>query len=152
MEEILIAYLDGKATPAEQREVEAHLASCAACRLRADEFRSVSVVLGELPEQEVTPAFDAALRERIAAEDSRRWFDGLLPVPRFAAAAALLLALALWVGTVAPPPQEMAQFPRTDEEFKMIENLQVLEDLDVLSNFEVLSELPRAKGRDAKKL
>ena len=34
IEQSLIAYLDTKAQPAERRQVEAHLAECAACRER----------------------------------------------------------------------------------------------------------------------
>ena len=52
MENRLIAYLDGKANRTERREVEAHLAACAACRTRAEEFRLLCGVLDEVPMKE----------------------------------------------------------------------------------------------------
>ena len=41
----LIAYLDRRANSAERTEVEDHLAGCAGCRMRAEEFRKVWNVL-----------------------------------------------------------------------------------------------------------
>ena len=64
----LIPYLDGRASAAEQREVEAHAAVCAACKTRIEEFRSLSVVLDELPRMQPSVAFDARVRQSIAAE------------------------------------------------------------------------------------
>jgi len=49
----LMAYLDGRSNARERREVEAHLKTCALCRERAEEFRSVSSLLEELPQIEV---------------------------------------------------------------------------------------------------
>lgn len=142
----LIAYLDGRAPEAERREVETHLAACAACRTRAEEFGRVWNVLDEAPTVEPSLGFDARLRQRIAAEPRPRWYAVFVPVPRFALALALLLVLSVWISSTPTAPPEIAKGPSAqDEEFKMIENLQVLEDYDVLANFEALSELPPAK-------
>lgn len=146
METLLIAYLDGKARENERRDVELHLAACAACRTRAEEFRRVWGVLEELPAVEPSLGFDARLRQRIAAEPRPRLFGWLIPQPRLAFAVSLLLALAVWTSSVAPPPPDLAQV-QSEEDFKAIENLQVLEDYDVLKDFEVLSELPAAKAK-----
>jgi len=43
------AVRDGRLKEGERREVEKHLAACAACRLRVNEFRAVSGLLDELP-------------------------------------------------------------------------------------------------------
>lgn len=145
METQLIAYLDGKAREAERREVEAHLAACAACRQRAEEFRRVWGVLDEMPAVEPTMGFDARVRQRVATEPQPRWFEWLMPSPRLALAVSLLLVLSVWVSSLPPAPVVENTVARTEEDFKAIENLQVLEDYDVLSNFEVLSELPQAK-------
>ena len=67
----LIAYLDRRANSAERREVEEHLAGCAACRTRAEEFRRVWSVLDELPAIEPSFGFDARVRQRVAAEPQR---------------------------------------------------------------------------------
>src|SRR6266481_6106435 len=68
MESRILAYMDGRLRDSERGEMEKHLAACAACRVRANEFRSVSDLLGELPMVEPTPAFDVRVRARVAAE------------------------------------------------------------------------------------
>jgi anti-sigma factor RsiW len=135
----LIAYMDGRATDAERGEVELHLVACSECRARVEEFRRLWSVLDETPAHEVSPAFDARLRARIAAEPRASLLGWLLPQPRLALAMSLLLALGAWISMLPPAQNEIA---RADEEFKMINDLPVLEDLDVLANFEALSEVP----------
>ncbi|HWQ03196.1 MAG TPA: hypothetical protein VNL38_01835 [Candidatus Nitrosotenuis sp.] len=152
LESNLLLLFDGRGSAEQRAEAERHLLACAACRARAEELRGVWTALDDAPAHEVSAAFDARLRERMAAEDARRWFDALIPQPRLALALALLLALAVWIGTLPTNNSELAQSPRSEEEFKMIENLQVLEDLDVLANFEVLSSPPPKQNSDAKKL
>lgn len=145
LEKNLIAYLDGKVSSAARHRFEAHLAGCTACRERVGEFRQVWNVLDELPEEAPSPAFDAALRERIAQEAPRpafwRW---LVPSPRVAIAVAALVVLSLWMNSRPPADQPAQVVPpqNSDAEFMMIKNLPVLEDYDVLSNFDALSELP----------
>ena len=139
----LIAYMDGRATDAERSAVELHLVACSECRARVEEFGRLWSVLDEAPAHEVSPAFDARLRARMAAEPRPSLLGWLPPPPRLALAMSLLLVLGVWVGTsqpvVAPAPNEIA---RSDEEFKMIKDLPVLEDFDVVANFEALSEAP----------
>lgn len=139
----LIAYLDRRANSAERHEVEDHLASCPACRTRAEEFRKVWNVLDELPAHEPSFAFVAKVRQRIAAEPPRRWFTWFVPQPRLAFSMALLAALTIWMAHL---PQEsgrsMASIPTDEEKFQMIDHLGVLENFDMLSNSDVLSELP----------
>ena len=132
IENVLIAYLDGGATAAERREVEAHLAACGACQTRAEEFRRLWGVLGEVPQLEVSPAFDARLRARIVAEPARQsvW-SWLMPSPRLALATALLLVLSVWISSVPQGPSTVQPPPlatNSEAEFKMIKDLRVLED------------------------
>src|SRR6266566_4156690 len=47
MEGKILGYVDGRLKESERLEVEKHLGSCAACRLRANEFRAVSGLLDE---------------------------------------------------------------------------------------------------------
>jgi len=142
----LIATLDGRARESERREVEEHLAGCAACRARAEEFRRLWSVLDEAPAVEPSLGFDARLRQRMAAKPRPRRFAWLVPSPRFALALSLLVLLSVWI-TSGPrePVENTAANTATEEEFKMIENLQVLEDYDVLANFDPLTELPPAE-------
>jgi anti-sigma factor RsiW len=142
----LIAYLDRRANSAERVAVEDHLASCAACRKRAEEFRKVWNVLDEMPLQEPSLGFDARLRQRIADEPRPGWFRWLIPQPRLALSMVLLVALCVWVSrlpreystTATIPPAPVSE----QQQFQVIENLGVLENYDVLSKFDALSELP----------
>jgi anti-sigma factor RsiW len=138
----LIAYLDRRANSAERSEVEVHLSSCAACRTRAEEFRRLWNVLDEVPAIEPSVAFDARLRQRVAAEPRRPWPTWLVPQPRLAFSVALLVALSVWLAKLPPaPPVENEK-----AKFEMIQDLSVLENYDVLSKFDALSELPPASS------
>lgn len=138
---LLIPYVDERATAAERREVDSHLAACASCRTRVDEFGKLSNVLGELPAVEPSFGFDAQLRARIASEARPNWLSWLVPSPRLTFAMAILLALSLWVA-VRPLGVGSAKPLTAENQFQMINNLPVLEDYDVVSNFDALSDLP----------
>src|SRR6202045_964297 len=100
MEKQMMPYVDGRLKIGEQREVEAHLAACPACRLRVNEFRAVSGLLDELPQIEPSPAFDARVRARVAAEPvTQSWWSVFAPSPRAAFAASMLLLAAIWIGS-----------------------------------------------------
>ena len=131
MENKILGYVDGRLKDSERLEVEKHLAACAACRLRVNEFRAVSGLLDELPMIEPSAAFDLRIHARVAAEPVKQgWWVWLMPAPRVAVAAAMLVAAMVWVGTRHNQPQ-IAQ-----------DDIPVLENYDVLSNFEPLTELP----------
>ena len=131
MENKILGYVDGRLKESERLEVEKHLAACAACRLRVNEFRAVSGLLDELPMIEPSAAFDLRVHARVAAEPVKQgWWAWLMPAPRVAVAAAMLVAAMVWVGTRHNQPQ-IAQ-----------DDIPVLENYDVLSNFEPLTELP----------
>jgi len=146
----LIAYLDRRANSAERQEVEEHLAACADCRTRAEEFRKVWSVLDEVPMVEPSFGFDARLRQCVAAEPRRTWLTWLVPQPRLAFSMALLIALSVWLAQLPQAPRsapgQMASAsgaPLSEEEqFQMIKELDVLENFDVLSKSDALAELP----------
>lgn len=140
---VLIAYLDGRASSDERFVVEAHLKLCPACQERADEFRRLWQVMAEVPAVDPSLAFDARLRQRIAAAPRPKFWAWMLPAPRFAFSVALLVALSVWVGARQPRsvnPQNPTA--NSEEQFRMIKDLGVLENYDVLSNFDALSDLP----------
>ena len=148
MENRLVEYLDGRAKPAGRRAVEEHLAACAECRTRAEEFRMVWNALGDLPELSLSPAFDASLRARISAEPVRRAFWDWLPSPRMAFALTALVAMSVWLSSmprVANVPA-VAVRETAAADFGMIRDLPVLENYDVLSKFDALSELPNSQA------
>jgi anti-sigma factor RsiW len=139
----LIAYLDRRSNSAERHDVEEHLLACEGCRKRAAEFRQLWTVLDEVPVQEPSFGFDARLRQRIAAEPQRRWFQWFVPQPRLVFSMALLVALSIWMARL--PQQKTAPSAASltpDEQFQMIDHLGVLENYDLLTKSEVLAEVP----------
>lgn len=143
--ESLISYLDGRANAAEQHEVEAHAVVCSACKTRIAEFRSLSVVLDELPKMQPSGAFDAHVRQRIAGEPRTLRFGWLIPAPRLAFSLAALLSFSVWTASLEPRvPEAPANSAQSEQDFRLIKDLDVLENYDVVKNFDALSELPAA--------
>jgi predicted anti-sigma-YlaC factor YlaD len=143
----LIAYLDQRANPSERRDVEEHLAGCAACRTRAEEFRALWKVMEEVPAVEPSLGFNARVRQRVASEPRTSWFGWFEPQARLALSAALLVALTVWVARLPQLPpgnpvksNSVAVNPSTDQDFDAIKDLGVLENYDVLTKFDALSE------------
>jgi anti-sigma factor RsiW len=139
MESKILGYVDGRLKESERLEVEKHLAACAACRLRVNEFRAVSGLLDELPMIEPSRAFDLRVHARVAAEPVKQsWWAWFTPSPRVAFAASMLLLASIWLGTHSNNSQpQIAQ-----------EDIPILENLDVLSDFDVLTELPQPVQAD----
>src|SRR6267154_6462914 len=144
MEKQMLPYVDGRLKVGEQREVEAHLADCAACRLRVNEFRAVSGLLDELPEIEPSAAFDVRMQARVAAEPVKQsWWTWFAPSPRAVLAASMLVLATVWLGS--RPPDSSLSAADID---KIDQNMQALENYDVISDFAPLSELPQPAQND----
>ncbi len=141
IESRILGYVDGRLKESERLEVEKHLAECAPCCLRVNEFSAVAGLLDELPLIEPSPEFDMRVHARVAAEPQPKagWWEWMHFSPRIAFAASMLLLLTLWLGyrTGTPPTPSI---PNDDQ--AMMQDLPVLEDHDVLQNFEPLKELP----------
>ncbi len=148
MESRMLAYVDGRLKESERADVEKHLAACHACRVRANEFRSVNELLGEMPMIEPSPAFDVRVRARVAAEPVKQnWWAWMWPSPRIAFAASMLLLAMLWVGYRSQP---VANLPISPEEANagLMQDISVMEDHDTLANFEPLKALPAPVDTD----
>jgi len=144
MESQLIAYLDGRASVRERREVDQHVAACAGCRARVEEFRGVWKLLEEAPAPEPSAWFDARLRQRIAAQPPPALWTllaGWLPQPRLALASLALIAVGFWAALAPPPNRPAPAAMNEQEEFRMIKNMQVLENYEVLKDLDALNEL-----------
>ena len=138
MESKILGYVDGRLKEGERLEMEKHLETCAACRLRVNQFRTVNALLEELPMIEPSAAFDVRVRARVAAEPVKRsWWAWFAPSPRVALVASMLLLASVWLGMYSSPPPQVAA-----------EDIPVLENYDVLSNFDVLTELPQPVQAD----
>jgi anti-sigma factor RsiW len=139
----LIAFLDYRVSAGARRGIEEHLAGCADCRTRAEEFRELSAVLDEAPAVEPSFGFDARLRQRIAAEPARPRFFSFIPQPRLALSMALMAAMTVFI--VRLPKSNPVVQPATaavqQEDFNAIKNLGVLENYDVVTKLGALSEL-----------
>jgi anti-sigma factor RsiW len=150
MEKLILPYVDGRLKASEQREVEKHLADCATCRLRVNEFRAVEGLLEELPQIEPSEAFDVRVRARVAAEPAKKsWWAWYLPSPRVAFAASALVLAIVWFGS-----RPMVNSPNLGPTANVVnsinpDDLPVLENYDVLSNFAPLSDLPPMQADDA---
>jgi len=147
----MLGYIDGRLNESERAEVEKHLASCAPCTLRVEEFRAVSGLLDELPIIEPSPEFDARVHALVAAEPVKQdWWAWLRVSPRIALVASALLIAALWLGFYPRPQQPLpwGGNPQVADE-QMMQDLPVLEDHDVLANFEPLKELPAPVQNDS---
>ncbi len=138
----LIAYLDRRSDSADRAEIEAHLASCASCHARAEEFRVLFGAMERIETIEPSAGFDARLRERIAAEAKPGWLHWLIPQPRLAFSMALLLTLSIWMANLPRDNSGSATAGTEQQDFEAIKDLGVLENYDVLSKFDALSEIP----------
>jgi anti-sigma factor RsiW len=144
MEKRIMGYVDGRLKEGERLEMEKHLSTCAACRLRVNEFRAVNVLLDELPIIEPSAAFDIRMRARVAAEPAKQsWWAWFAPSPRVAFAASMLLLATVWLGSRPVDPALSAA-----EVDKINQNMQVLENYDVISDFAPLSDLPQPVPAD----
>lgn len=148
MEKHMMPYVDGRLKISEQREVEAHLAACPACRLRVNEFRAVSGLLDELPLIEPSSAFDARVRARVAAEPVKQsWWAVFAPSPRAVLAASMLVLATIWISS-RPAPTDHSLNVAVNPANIDPNDLPVLENYDVLANFEPLTELPQPVQTD----
>ena len=143
MENKILGYVDGRLKEGERLEMEKHLLTCAACQLRVNEFRAVSVLLDELPMIEPSAAFDVRVHARVAAEPAKQsWWAWFTPAPRVAFAASLLLLATVWIGS------RQDNLLTADDIENIDQNMSVLENYDVISDFGPLSELPQPVQAD----
>ena len=90
----LSAYVDGRLTPPRAAEVEAHLASCEACRARVGELRQVRSALASLPQAEAPRSFRLQSWQVVQPTSQRHRTSGFVyaaPALGFAAAVALIV-------------------------------------------------------------
>jgi anti-sigma factor RsiW len=139
-----MGYVDGRLKEGERLEMEKHLSTCAACRVRVNEFRAVNVLLDDLPMIEPSAAFDIRMQARVAAEPAKQsWWAWFAPSPRVALAASMLLLATVWIGSRRPDsPLSAADIEKINQ------NMSVLENYDVISDFAPLSELPQPVQAD----
>jgi anti-sigma factor RsiW len=145
MENKILGYVDGRLKESERLEMEKHLATCAACRVRVNEFRSVNVLLDELPMIEPSAAFDIRMQARVAAEPAKQsWWASFAPSPRVALVASMLLLATVWIGSRRTDTTPLSPVDID----KINQNMSVLENYDVISDFAPLSDLSQQAPDD----
>lgn len=88
-------YLDGELAQSERREIEAHLRVCPACEAELTQLRSLFQSIESLPSEPL--ATDLTSNVMSAVHPRARWLPSIA-VGELVAAAALTLALVLWLG------------------------------------------------------
>ncbi|MGB9444124.1 MAG: zf-HC2 domain-containing protein [Candidatus Acidiferrum sp.] len=84
----ILPYIDGRLQAKGRAEIEKHLAACASCRLRMEQFRAVAVLLDQLPGIGPSLAFDVRVRALAAGAVIKEWrWPSLKVWPRVALAA-----------------------------------------------------------------
>lgn len=146
MESVILDYVGGRLNGADRAAASAHLSACSACRERAEGFGQVARVLEDWDTPEISPWFNARLRQRIAAEEASRgsWargFDWLRRPATAAALAAILVAgsATVWMSRPAEVAPVKAQV--TPAKHQADELMPVVDDFDMLANFDVITDL-----------
>jgi len=64
--ELVTAYLEDQLSPEERAAFEEHMTLCPGCDTYLDQFRTTISLLGELPEQTISPAARTSLLDAFA--------------------------------------------------------------------------------------
>jgi anti-sigma factor RsiW len=146
---VLAAYAAGDVSAEERARVDAHLATCAACRAEVADHRAVLERLASTdvaPPEIAWPRYRAELRARLARRGSwrARW---VRPVP-IAVSAAVAGAAALVVIGLLPAhqsPGELAgiEYDGLAGRIELIDHYRVVEQLDLLEDLDVIRDLDR---------
>jgi len=116
--DLLEAHVDGELDRDTNGVVEAHLATCVACRLELGRARRIALALRDLPELDPPPFLRAAVAHRTEGPNrsdraAGRWRQFVLPLA--AGLAAVALGVTLWRGSgsgvsiQSPPPQARSE-------------------------------------------
>ena len=89
------AYLDSELSDVERGELEAHVAACPSCESELDQLRSLFQSIESLPNEPLATDLIPGVMEALRPRSS--WLPSIA-VGELVAAAALTLALVLWLG------------------------------------------------------
>ena len=134
----LVAYLDGELGGGAADEVRKHLDRCPACRLEADRLSAAGGIFDSIGEIEPAADFTARVMRKALSAPEQPAASGLRIVRHLvtaAAAAAILIALTLWLAVPSSGPG------LSPDEAEIVQNLEVLENMELLEDMEMLSEM-----------
>lgn len=132
--ETISAWLDGEASPEEHALVEAHLASCAACRVLAEDLKRLARASAEETLPPVPGDLEARIAWRLRSEAKKarpgRW-RSFLPLTAVASLAAVALLVVLVREQHLAPPISMSRpLPPASPEAAPNAQAPALQDLD----------------------
>lgn len=107
--ELLSARLDGALTEDEERELEAHLAACPACRAAGAQLAALQGAFDELEDAEAPEGFARGVMDRVRAAEAEKKVVPLFRRPRFRALAGLAACAVLAVGLYGAVQQKQAR-------------------------------------------
>jgi len=147
----LTAFLDGALAPAEQAEVEAHLAACPSCRAERDRLAKAMALFGRLPAAPAAgPAFEARFHARLAAQRAARRRPRLLDLlawrrfaPGFAGAAVAATVLVYAGARHRADERSMAEHLDLLESYEVVASVGVVEAAD---DVQVVAHLDQLVG------
>lgn len=145
--ELLSARLDGALTEREERELEAHLASCPACRAAGAQLAALRRSFSELEDLPAPARFTKDVMDRIRASGTETKAVSLFRRPAFKALAGLaacaVLAAGLY-GAVRPPQQDLDQMTRScrQDALEKVEDVPTGEILRSVPDFSVMAAGP----------
>lgn len=150
VEDRLIALAAGELDAAERRQVEAHLAGCAACRTAQTDFGRIAVELARpVPPAVHWGAYRAELRDKLEARQAggmpRVWWPWSLR-PLSMAMAAGLVAVMIWIGGPGGSPllgngDLAADDSILASRLGLISRLDLVQQLDLLEDLDVIGRL-----------
>lgn len=130
-----------------RRELEEHVASCAACRRAIAESKLIFSAL-ESPALEPSSNFNRALFARLDAIDAEApWWSRLTAwfTPQRAslamAAAVVVLLVVIGAQPVVQPEDTSPELAFDPESIELAENLELLQDFEVVDNLDVIDDL-----------
>jgi len=130
----LILLRDSDELSAKKRTALAdHLESCEGCRLFAEEYRATSEALESLPAEQPSPATLTRIRALLEREKSHRVVSSVTRRIVFAAAAATLIVVAVWLGRLPeePPEAGVGQWTAVYSDESEIDDLLAMLDTEV---------------------
>jgi anti-sigma factor RsiW len=154
---LLLDYCAGRLNDATARDLDRHMAECAACAEFVAGQQALWNVMNNWPAPQVSADFDLRLERRIRNTDSASWIERMLQAfrPAFARPVFALgaLCLVMAAGLLLQNPRT-AVAPAADSHSRMekIEPEQVERALDDMQMLRELSSAPSQEGTSSKTL